>query len=595
MPEKRPGGAVPDADDEGQDGSEGRRVRIIRSLGMSDDEWAAREQRRINFLSDKGIWGEGQGDGKKSSNNTPDVIEGQTEVTTEAGELGPAQPPPVRTVESRERKPWESLVIGDLGENLSHIERKNREIEQQSFIVQFHEEHSPHQVEHNRRILNRLIQERAEMEDNEENNMPQDQREKSERISKRLGILQRVLDSSKCEDEKINVRAAIQGYESGQISYSHDFTLLYAGRVVDKCPTYESFCVDRDERLDRYFARYGPGWLWQEPPLASAKNDALGMKGLCLERDRRHDRYGVGRYEVNLKFTARRDKVSKGTSQAYPHQTKSEEKNKKQDSHASCRLRTLLDSGATFPIIVESDLARLNVDSSKYSAQGIMIVNGLTGPTEIKFYEMYVSVCTPDGESLVGQGDKAVWPTEPRVLGGFCPVLAQRDPPGGDTGIHRISGMIPFDACYLSSAPSLARIWLGEDRRDVLGTGRLPAHMRFDSDKEFIFKYPREFDTLRLAARTPDRVIFTHQFPDKPDTILIDSDTTNAPGKSELAIGRYRTVSGKPGQESSRELVPHRIIQVEPRKGDIKIVPKKNPRPWTDIEKERREKQRHQV
>ncbi|KAF2971008.1 hypothetical protein GQX73_g2573 [Xylaria multiplex] len=589
MPEKRSGGAVPDADDGGRDG---RRVRIIRSLGMSDDEWEAREQRRINFLSDEGIWGEEQGGGKKSSNNTPKVVEGQTEVATEDGESGSAQQPPVRTVESQERKPWESLVIGDLGENLSHIERKNREIEQQRFIVQFHEEHSPHQVDHNKNILNQLIRERAEMDDNEENNMPQDQREKSERISKRLELLQRVLDSSKCEDEKINVRAAIQGYESGQISFSHDFTLLYAGRVVDKCPTYESFCVDRDERLDRYFARYGPGWLWQEPPLAGTRNDALGMKGLCLERDHHNDRYGIGRYEVNLKFTVQRDKVSKGKLQPYTHQTNTGNITK-QDSHASCRLRTLLDSGATFPIIVESDLARLNVDVSKYSAQGIMIVNALGGPMEIRFYEMYVSVCTPDDESLVGKGDMAVWPTEPRLLGGFCPVLVQGNPRGKDPLTHRLSGMIPFDACYLSSAPSLARIWLGEDRRDVLGTSRLPAHLRFDSDNSFIFQYPREFDDLRLAARTPDRVIFTHQFPDNPNTVLIDSDVANTPGKSELAIGRYQTVSGKPGQEPSRKLVPHRIIQVEPRKGDIKVVPKKNPRPWRGIEKERRRNQRY--
>lgn len=76
--------------------------------------------------------------------------------------------------EARERKPWETLVIGcDLGENLSYIEEKNREIEQQQYILRYHEKHSPDQVPHNKRILKRLMKQRAEMEDNEENNMPE--------------------------------------------------------------------------------------------------------------------------------------------------------------------------------------------------------------------------------------------------------------------------------------------------------------------------------------------------------------------------------------------------------------------------------------
>ncbi|TGJ87649.1 hypothetical protein E0Z10_g1137 [Xylaria hypoxylon] len=429
------------------------------------------------------------------------------------------------------------------------------------------------------------------MADSEENNMPQEQREKRERVLKRLELLQWVFDNNRCEDERINVKAAIQGYESGQIPYSRDFTLLYAGHVVDKCQTYESFCMDRNERLDRYFARYGPGWLWQEPPLAGPKNDALGMKGLCMERNLSADKFGIGRYEVNLKFTVQRDKVSKGTSQAYPHQKGSKRKNEKQNGDASCQLKTLLDSGATFPIILESDLARLNIDFSEYPAQGILTVNTLTGPTDIKFYEMYVSICSPDGESLVGQGDKASCPTEPQTLGGFCPVLAQRDSAAGNYATQRVSGMIPFDACYLSSAPSMARMWLGEDRRDVLGTSRLPGHLRFDSDKSFIFQYPPELETLRATARTPDRVIFMHESPDNPDLVLIDSDITSTQGKSEIAIGRYQNDDSNSRQKRCRKLLPQRVLRFRPQKESAKIVPKDNQRPWRNIEKERRKRQ----
>ncbi|KAI3340602.1 hypothetical protein F4824DRAFT_496885 [Ustulina deusta] len=578
MSEKRPRGTDEYPDDDGQDELGGRRVRVIRSLRMSEDERRARERREARFLSHLGLRGNKKT--KESSDNAQEGVGGRTESTTEARELESSQQPPVAVVKRQERKPWESLVIGSLGENLSHIERKNREIEQQRFIVQFHEQHSPHEVDHNRRILNQLLQERAEMEDNEENNMPQ-YREKSERISRRLELLRWVLDNSKCEDERINVTAAIQGYESGQIPYSPDFTLLCAGHIVDRCPNYTSFSMDRNERLERYFARHGPGWLWQEPPLAGPGNDVLGMKGTCLDREFEIDKYHIGTYQVTLELRIQRGKVSKGKSHAHSHETGHKDANQTQNSDASCRLGTLLDSGATFPIILESDLARLNMDLSRYPPQGVMDVNIVGGKSKLKFYEMYVSVCSEDGSSLIGQGDEAVWPTEPRSLGGFCPVLAQPDPAGSHVSfVQRLSGMIPFDACYISSAPSMARVWLGEDRRDVLGTSRLPAHLRFDTDKKFIFEYPQEFETLRQAARTPDRVIFVHEFPDQPDLLLIDSDTAKVRGKSELAIGQYQDVIDGPGKKPFRKAVPHRVLQVEPRKGGIKTVPKETRPRW---------------
>ncbi|KAI8950591.1 hypothetical protein F4801DRAFT_339835 [Xylaria longipes] len=580
MAEKRPLEDARNLDDEGGSGSGKLSGRVTRTLGMTDEEWAARERRRIRFLAHRQQWSEEQGGTKETSNNTPELIGGHTETTVEAGVSEPSQPPVVEA-DSQKRKPWESLVIGNLGENLSHIERKNREIEQQRFIVHHHEENSKYQVRHNRRILNRLVAERNNMEDNEENNMPQDQREKEERISSRLDLLKWALDSSQCDDESVNIKAAIQGYESGEIPYSCDFTLIYAGHIVDRCQTYNSFCVDRSERLDRYFENYGPGWLWHEPPLASSGADVLGKKGICLERNAPSSTFGIGHYNINLEFAVRRGRVSRGRSKVYPLTTlttgrEATKKSRRRD--ASCQLETLLDSGATFPLILESDLARLNMNLKKYPAQGTMTLNTVGGRSKLKFYEMYVSVCSDEGKSLVGEAKEAVWPKEPRTLGGFCPVLAMRDGTGGD----RLSGMIPFDACYISSAPSMRRLWLGEDRRDVLGTSRLPAHLRFDSDKRFIFQHPREFEDLRLAARTPDRVVFLHQFPDKPDTLLTDSDTLGTRGSSELAIGHYESKPSSSGKRLPKRAEPQRVIQIEPRKGGVKIVPNLDSRLWKE-------------
>ncbi|KAI0400790.1 hypothetical protein F4802DRAFT_609862 [Xylaria palmicola] len=568
MAEKRPRGS--EHSDSEQDGSKKRRVRVTRSLGMSDEEWAARERRRARFLLQRQLWDEEQGNTKGADNKTQ-----TTEIETGAG-VSESSQPPVAEADSQTRKPWESLVIGNLGENLSRIERKNREIEQQRFIVKYHEEHSPHQVRHNRRILDRLVEERSKMENNEENNMPEDQREEKERMSRRLEALRQALNSSQCEDESINIRAAIQGYESGQIPYSRDFTLIYAGHIVDRCQTYDSFCVDRSERLDHYFAEHGPGWLWHEPPLAGPGNEALAMKALCLERRGNH-MYGMGLYPIFLEFAVQRERVSRGKSKKPPRQTGNDKSTKEMKHDASCHLDTVLDSGATFPMIYESDLTWLDIDFTEYPAQGLMSVRSIEGKSSLKFYEMYVSVCTVGGRSLIGLGQEAVWPEEPRRLGGFYPVVAMKEPREGRG--DRLSGTMPFDACYMSSAPSTERIWLGEDRRDVLGTNRLPAHLRFDSDKTFTMEYPEDIEELRRTARTPDRVIFLHKFPGKPNMILTDSDS-GVRGRSELAIGQYQAVDGSHGEKPSGKVLPQRIIRVEPRKGGVKTELKSDPRPW---------------
>ncbi|KAI1737726.1 hypothetical protein F4680DRAFT_460283 [Xylaria scruposa] len=573
MTGKRPLEDDRNSDDERGNGSGERSGRVVRTLGMTEDELAARERRRIRFLDQRQQWEE-RGDGKKSSSNPPEASEGHSQTTAEMDVLETLQPLVVEA-EREKRKPWESLVVGRLGENLSHIQRKDREIEQQRFIVRYHEENSPHQVEHNRRILNQLIEDRINMEDNEENNMPQDEREKQDRISSRLDLLRWALDSSQCDDEKINIRAAIQGYESGEIPYSCDFTLIYAGHIVDRCQTYNSFCIDRSERLDRYSANYGPGWLWQEPPLAGSGTNVLGKKGFPLERTTGAGTFGVGSYNVNLEFAIKQKRVCRGGYPLTTLTTGREATKKSRRRDASCQLETLLDSGATFPIIFESDLARLNMDLSKYPAQGALALSVVGGRSKLRFYEMYVSVCSDEGKSLVGQGKDAVWPKEPRTLGGFCPVLAMKD--GGG---ERLSGMMPFEACYISSAPSMRRLWLGEDRRDVLGTSRLPAHLRFDSDKKFIFQYPEEFEDLRREAGTPDRVLFFHEFPDKPNILLTDSDILGARGESELAIGHYKTGQSSSGRKQSRKASPHRVLKVEPRKGGVKIIPNDDPRAW---------------
>jgi hypothetical protein len=139
---------------------------------MSTDERAARERRRAHFAAQGKNEGESHKKAKEPSNDALALAVGQTEITT-GTVASESSPLPPTSAASKGRKPWESLVIGSLGENLSHIEQKDRQIEQQRYIVRYHEEHSPRQVEHNRRILDHLVQEREALADNEENNMPE--------------------------------------------------------------------------------------------------------------------------------------------------------------------------------------------------------------------------------------------------------------------------------------------------------------------------------------------------------------------------------------------------------------------------------------
>ncbi|KAI1500138.1 hypothetical protein F5X99DRAFT_419394 [Biscogniauxia marginata] len=550
---------------------------------MPDHERAAREQRRLRYMSRLGIEGKHSREPRegKGSVITPKSPAAQAAIVQGTGVNESALSPLSQTQGFSERKPWESLVIGDLGENLSYIEEKDREIEQQRFIVKHCEENSPHQVDHHRKLLEQLIQERGDMKDDKENNMPEEEREERDRVSERLGSLNWALDTCQCKDEEVNIRAAIQGYNSGQIPYSWNFTLIYAGHIVDVCPTYRSFCEDRKERLDRYFAQHGPGWLWHEPPLACPNSEALAKKGLGLDREYGpNDTYNIGNYPVDLRFTVDISKVARGKKRAY--QEAMNDMNQSPDAEVWCQFKTLLDTGATFPILNRKDLRQLDFDPTRYASQGVMRLMTVNGHVDYKFYEMHVSVCSEDGESLVGEGDQAVWPAEARTLGGFCPVQIDPSEPAGRVHYtNRLSGMIPFEACYMSSAPTMKKIWLGEDRRDVLGANRLPAHLRFESEKILNLDCPAEFEKLREAARTPDQVIFAHNINGDPDALFTDSDLPDYRGKSELAIVQNRVTMGGKGKHPSKVAMARKSVQVEPRNGGFKEVPKRHLR-WRD-------------
>lgn len=109
--------------------------------------------------------------------------------------------------------------------------------------------------------------------------------------------LKEALASSEFEPEQVNIKAAIDAYESGRVGYTKNYTLIWAGQIVDTAATYGEFCVDRKERLDRYAEKYGAHWLWWESPLDIHPNAQLQAKG-CQVIPRRPYEGGLGHFWI---------------------------------------------------------------------------------------------------------------------------------------------------------------------------------------------------------------------------------------------------------------------------------------------------------
>ncbi|KAF9876743.1 hypothetical protein CkaCkLH20_05589 [Colletotrichum karsti] len=184
------------------------------------------------------------------------------------------------------------------------------------------------------------------------------------------------------------------------------------------------------------------------------------------------------------------------------------------DSSApTLHFRMLLDSGATLPMLYDRDAAALGINRKSYAAVSRIKVETAGDVLSTWLYEMQVSIVdTTTCDSLVSS-TSPVWPAEEHALGGIVPVMVRPSPagsifsaPAGKTGAcaqtvggeitlletatsivdeaegrdyGRLSGLLPFKCCYVQSTPGLRALWLGEDRRDVLGAQRMPGQMRW--------------------------------------------------------------------------------------------------------------------
>ncbi len=115
--------------------------------------------------------------------------------------------------------------------------------------------------------------------------------------------------------------------------------------------------------------------------------------------------------------------------------------------------KSMLDSGATYPTLHQEDLMHLGVDPVWYAAQTVQSFDAANGSITSRMYELYVCVLDSNAKQLVNPND-AVWPYSHKYLGGLCPVAQSPQPlqfdENGIENAFRLSGILPFVACYLS-------------------------------------------------------------------------------------------------------------------------------------------------
>jgi hypothetical protein len=208
---------------------------------------------------------------------------------------------------------------------------------------------------------------------------------------------------------------------------------------------------------------------------------------------------------------------------------------------------SLLDSGATFPSLCPADFHDLGIDANNYAAQTIEVLETANGTVRARTYEMFVSPVQQNTlESLVDEND-AVWPYHAKYLGGLCPVttvgneITEPDP-NGFIPNQRLSGLLPFLACYVTSTPTRNCLFLGEDRNDVMGGHKTPGHRRWDISMPST--QPLPCDTWRTYGHP--KIRFSHR-----DGMIINQDRDD--------IGHASTTTAWPGHPMET------VIQHNPR------------------------------
>ncbi|KAG8163576.1 hypothetical protein KVR01_006873 [Diaporthe batatas] len=491
----------------------------------------------------------------------------------------------------QEETEWQpSLVIGsssiDTG-NPSAKEVARRNMLQWEHIHQHHRKQSPGSFQLN--ILDKRRQDAVrEYEDicaraDPEDDVPRNETRafKEERIQSRLCVLQETLAQStepECEPMRANISAAIRGYQEGDIECSSTYTLIFAGKIVDTtCRTWAEFAIDRKKRLDEYFDKHGPGFLWWEPPLADGKDGVNAKKALLLDVKKHVEpdvQFRDDQCHLRIPMCFRKENAltcrMEGTEgqQSILRQGASDKPRIKKrkwvrvDDDESCAdvlkkargmaadayephipperaakkgvlsqpfpasVRSYDTSGMlTFEMLLDSDFVSLGFTKNDMNAASVTVVHGANGKkSSLKLFELLAGVqlsedCSHDHDLFPTQIIKLDWMLKP---------------PAGYSG-ERLSGILPFLAYYMSFAPGMDIAHLGDERGDVLGMQRIPAGLRYDPFVKLRLGEHRERLFKKLQHRNPSKIVFEHRRGSARRT-LVEEEVDSDAGTSRITL-----------------------------------------------------------
>lgn len=199
-------------------------------------------------------------------------------------------------------------------------------------------------------------------------------------------------------------------------------------------------------------------------------------------------------------------------------------------------IQSLLDSGASYPSLYQSDFQALGILKSNYGAQSLVKIGTANGLVDRRVYEVHVEIAGNPG-TLIIDPNNPVNPAYPRYVGGLSPVIFDEAEPIPDEngGIvnGRLSGIMPFLAPYLSITPSRNTVLLGEDRNDVLGAHKMPPTRRWmvglDQDPTSRAHWPNFQEPL---------VCFSHR-----RGLLVDQDLSPGVSKLTANVGLWNETS----------------------------------------------------
>lgn len=141
----------------------------------------------------------------------------------------------------------------------------------------------------------------------------------------------------------------------------------------------------------------------------------------------------------------------------------------------------LLDSGAELPVLLHDDFELLGYSKQDMNAASVVELSAAAGQTSTALcFELRVGL-ELQGSPSASWIDQVAY-SEARFY--LCRVIklpaTVKAPAHGAFSADRLSGMLPFLAYYMASAPGNGRLCLGEKRAEVLTTQNLPAELKYD-------------------------------------------------------------------------------------------------------------------